>query len=97
MAGDDDERPLLHRQRDGHGRGRAVGLGVGLIQQRHALEVLLAHLHHDGQQLVHAPVLAYGKQRLGKEAVYLLVGIAQYHGVIGVGRHAARTKKDQRF
>ena len=32
MAGDDDERPLLHRQRDGHGRGRAVGLGVGLIQ-----------------------------------------------------------------
>ena len=52
MAGDDDERSLLYRQRNGHGRGRAVGLGVGLVQQRHALEVFLAHLHDDGQQLV---------------------------------------------
>ena len=97
MAGDDDERPLLHRQRNGHGRGCAIALGVGLIQQRHALEVLLAHLHHDGQQLAHAPVLAHGKQRLGKEAVHSVVRIAQHHGVIGVRRHATHTEKDQGF
>ena len=97
MAGDDDERSLLHRQRDGHGRGRAVGLGVGLIQQRHALEVLLAHLHHDGQQLVHAPVLAHGKKSLGEKAVHFLVGIAQHHSVMGVSRHAAHAEEDQGF
>ena len=97
MAGDDDERSLLHRQRDGHGRGRAVGLGVGLIQQRHALEVLLAHLHHDGQQLVHAPVLAHGKKSLGEKAVHFLVGITQHHSVMGICRHAAHAEEDQRF
>ena len=52
VPGDGDERSLLHRQRDGHGRGCAIALGVGLVQQRHALEVLFADLHHDGQQLV---------------------------------------------
>ena len=97
MAGDDDERPLLHRQRNGHGRGCAIALGVGLVQQRHALEVLFADLHHDGQQLVHAPVLAYGKKCFSEEAVYLLIGIAQYHGVMCICRHATHTEKDQGF
>ena len=52
VPGDGDERSLLHRQRDGHGSGCAIALGVGLVPQRHALEVLFADLHHDGQQLV---------------------------------------------
>ena len=48
-----------------------------------AFEVLFTHLHYDGQQLVHAPVLAHGKERLGKEAVHFLISIAKYHVVVG--------------
>ena len=97
VAGDDDERPLLHRQRDGGRRGRTVAFGVGLIQKRHALEVFLAHLHHDGQQRVHIPVLAHSKKSLGEKAVHFLVGITQHHSVMGVSRHAAHAEEDQGF
>ena len=97
VACDDDERPLLHRQRDSGRRGCTVAFGVGLIQQRHALEVFLAHLHDDGQQLIHAPVLAHSKECLGEKAVHFLVGIAQYHGVMGIRRHTTHAEKDQRF
>ena len=97
VAGDDDERPLLHRQRNGDRRGRTVAFGVGLIQQRHALEVFLAHLHDDGQQRVHIPVLAHGKKSLGEKAVHFLVGITQHHSVMGVSRHAAHAEEDQGF
>ena len=97
MAGDDDERPLLHGQRNGDRGGCAIAFGVRLIKERHTLEILLADLHHNGQQLVHAPVLAHGKQRLGQEAVHFLVGIAQHHGVMGIGRHAAHAKENQGF
>ena len=75
----------------------AVGFGVGLVQKRHALEVHLPHLHDHGQQLLHTPVLADGKEAFIEEAVYLLVGIAQHHGVIGVGRHTPQAEKDQGF
>ena len=77
MAGDDDERSLFYGQRNGNRYGRSVAFGVGLIQKRHALEVFLANLHHDRQQFLHAPVLANGEERLGKEAVHLIIGIPQ--------------------
>ena len=97
MAGDDDKRPLLHGQRNGDRGGCAIAFGIRLIKERHTLEILLADLHHNGQQLVHAPVLAHGKQRLCQKAVRFLVGIAQHHGVMGIGRHAAHAKEDQGF
>ena len=97
MACDDDERSLLHRQQDGGRRGRTVAFGIGLIQKRHALKVFLAHLHYDGQQLVHTPVLAHGKKSLGEKAVHFLVGITQHHRVMGVSRHTTHTEKDQGF
>ena len=97
VACDDDERSLLHRQRDSGRRRRTVAFGVGLIQQRHTLEVFLAHLHDDGQQRIHAPVLTHSKECLGEKAVHFLVGIAQYHGVMGIRRHTTHTEKDERF
>ncbi len=46
------------------GAGAPIAFGVGLVQQRHALKVLLAHLQHDRQQSVHVPVVAHREQRL---------------------------------
>ena len=97
MAGDDDERSLFHGQRNGNRHGRSVAFGVGLIQKRHALEVFLANLHHDRQQFLHAPVLANGEERLGKEAVHLVIGIPQDHGVMCISCHAAHAKQNEGF
>ena len=97
MPGDDDKGAFLHGQGHGGGHGVTIGFSVGLVQQRHALEVHLAHLHDNRQQLLHAPVLADGKQALIEEAVHFLVGIAQHHGMVCVGRHAPQTEENQRF
>ena len=97
MPGDDDKGAFLHGQGHGGGHGVTIGFSVGLVQQRHALEVHLAHLHDNRQQLFHAPVLADGKQALIEEAVHFLVGIAQHHGMVCVGRHAPQTEENQRF
>ena len=97
VAGNHDERSLFHRQRHGGRLWRAVGLRVGLVEQRHAAVVFLADLQHKGEQVIHAPVLADGKQCLGKKAVDLAVRIAQHHRVVGVRRHAADTEQDKRL
>ena len=97
MAGDDDERSLFHGQRNGNRHGRSVAFGVSLIQKRHALEVFLANLHHDRQQFLHAPVLANGEKRLGKEAVHLVIGIPQDQGVMCIRCHAAHAKQNKRL
>ena len=97
MAGDDDERPLFHLQRYGGGGGCAKGLGVGPVKQFHAGQIVLADLHYDGQQLVHAPVLADGEQGPGKEGVDLLAAIAQHVRVPGIGGHTPNAEQDQGF
>ena len=97
VAGDDDERTFFHGQRNRDRRGRAVAFGVGPVQKRHAPEGLLADLHHNGQQLLHVPILAHGKERLGKEPVYRLIGIAQHQGVVRIRGHAAHAEENERF
>ena len=97
MTGDDDERSLFYSQRNGNRYGRSVAFGVGLIQKRHALEVFLANLHHDRQQFLHAPVLANGEERLGKETVHLIIGIPKDQGVMCISCHAAHAKENKRF
>ena len=95
MSGDDDERPLFHCQGYGNRRGRSITFGVGFVQKCHALEIFLTNLHHDRQQLVHVPILANGKERLSEEAVHGFIGIAQHHGVMGVGCHAPHPEKNE--
>ena len=97
MAGDHDEGTRLHGEGDRGGCGRTEGLGVGAIQELHAGEVIFAHLHHNGEKLLHAPVLAHREERLGDKAVEGIVHIPQRHGVVGIGGHAADAKEDQRL
>ena len=74
MAGDDDEGAFFHRAGD-----TVVGTGVPKVSvlawSRSAMhrKVYLAHLQDDRQQLVHAPVLADGKERLGRRSGRFLV------------------------
>ena len=93
MTCNDDERSLLHGQRN----RSAVCFRVCLIQQFHALEIFLANLHDDGQQLIHTPIFSDSKKCFCKETVNFFVGIAQYHGMVRIGSHAAHTEKDQRL
>lgn len=95
MAGHNDERAGLHGKRH-MDRGRlAEAFGVGFVQQRHAAQVDLAQLQHERQQLLHAPVLADGKQSFRKEALDGLVPVAEHHGVVRIGRHAAAAEQQQ--
>lgn len=95
MAGHNDERAGLHGKRH-MDRGRlAEAFGVGFVQQRHTLQVDPAELQHERQQLLHAPVLADGEQRFRKEALDGLVPVAEHHGVIGIGCHAAAAEQQQ--
>ena len=97
VAGNNDERPLFHGQRNRDRHGRTVAFGVGPIQKRHAPEVFLADLHHDGQQLLHVPILAHGEERLGKEPVHRFIGIAQHHCVVRIRSHPAHAEENERL
>ena len=95
MTGHNDKRSGLHGERD-MDRGRlAEAFGVGFVQQRHAAQVDLAQLQHERQQLLHAPVLADGEQRFRQKAFDGLVPVAEHHGVIGIGCHAAAAEQQQ--
>lgn len=97
MTGHNDKRSGLHGERD-MDRGRlAEAFGVGFVQQRHAAQVDLAQLQHERQQLLHAPVLADGEQRFRQKAFDGLVPVAEHHGVIGIGCHAAAAEQQQRL
>ena len=97
MAGDHDERPFFHGQRNGNRHRITVMRRIGAVEHRHAAQILLADLHHDRQKLVHAPVLADGEERLGEKVVHGRVGLAEHHGVVGVGRHPTHAEEDQRL
>ena len=95
VAGNDDEGAFFYGQ--GHGRGcrSTIGFGVGLVKKGHAFQVFLTHFHDDGKQLIHAPVLAHGEKRFGEEPIYLVVHVAQHHGVVGVGSHTADAEENE--
>ena len=97
VTGNHNKRSLFHSQRNGNRCGRAVAFGICLIQKRHALEVFLTDLHHDGQQLLHAPILADSKKRLCEEIVHRIIGIAQHQRMMRIGRHAAHPEQNQGF
>ena len=95
VTGNHNKRPLFHSQRNGNRYRRAIAFGICLIQKRHALEVFLTDLHHDGQQLLHAPILANSKKCLCKEIVHRIIGIAQHQSMMRIGRHAAHPEQNQ--
>ena len=95
VAGDHDERPLLHVDVHPGGDGIAEGLRVGPVQQGHALEVHLPELHDQRQPLLHAVLPGQRGQTLVEPGVHLLVPIAQVHGVVGVGRHSLQAEQQR--
>ena len=95
MAGHNDKRSGLHGKRHMDRRRLAKAFGVGFVQQRHTLQVDPAELQHERQQLLHAPVLADGEQRFRQKAFDGLVPVAEHHGMIGIGCHAAAAEQQQ--
>ncbi len=71
------------------GRNRvAVGIGVGIVQQPHHGQVLLAALHRETYE-IHQPQIGISGccQRLLEEGHDFVIGFAEDHGVIHIGRH----------
>ena len=95
MAADDDEGAFFDREGNGCRNRCAEGFGVRLVQKRHRRKVSLAHLQDDRQELFHAPVLADGKERLGKETADFFVLIAEHKRVVRVGGHAADAEENE--
>ena len=95
MAADDDEGAFFDREGNGCRNRCAEGFGVRLVQKRHRRKVSLAHLQDDRQELFHAPVLADGKERLGKETADFFVLIAEHERVVRVGGHAADAEENE--
>ena len=56
---------------------------------------MLADLHHDGKQLLHAPILTNCEQSLTEERIDLVTLIAQHICVIGIGCHTSDSEQDQ--
>lgn len=65
----DDEGAGFHRERDARGFGVAVGFGVGLVEQRHRLEVDAARFHEKAEERVDFGDAADGVERLEVEGV----------------------------
>ena len=94
---DHDKRPFLHLERHTDRDRIAKGFGIRLVQQLHAGIVDLSDFQHDGQQVVHVPILAEGKERLGQELVDLVARVAEDARMVSVCRHAPDAKEDQRL
>ena len=95
MAGDYDKGSFFHHQRHCHRSGAAIGPGIGLVKHCHAIEVVLADFQNDGQQFIHAPVLADGEERPGKKFIYRLISVSKDTGMISICRHTPDAKQDQ--
>ncbi len=98
VAGDDNERAFLDRQRYGRRDGCAISICIGFVEHLHALEVYLADFHRQRQQFIHSGVgLADGLKALKEHGVNLVICITEYHRVIRVSGDAAQTYQDQGF
>ena len=93
VARDDNEGPLVDVGADPGGYRVAEGIGVGLVQQGHALVVYLSKLHQQGQPFLHGVRLAQLRQPLVEPVGDLLALVAQIAGVMGVSRHAFEAKQ----
>ena len=89
---DHDEWPFFHLQGNLCRGGSAQRFCIGAVEQGHTLQIDRTQFHGQGQHLFCAEVLAQGKQTLIKIAVYRLVAVSHYTGMIGVGGHAAHTE-----
>ena len=94
VAADDDEGALLHGEAYLCGDGGAVGLAVGPVQELHADEVNLAHLHAHGQKVVHGVLVRHGHQCLVEALGNPLVCVAQHGGVVAVGGNAPQSEEN---
>ena len=96
VAGDDDEGAFLDGQAHLSRLRMTKGFRICLVQHGHALEIDFAHFHHDGQQLLHAPVIhTNSKQSLVQEIVDGIVLVTQYSGMIGIGGDTTNAEQDQ--
>ena len=94
----DDERTFFHGKRHFRGSGVTVGLGVCPVKKLHTSEIYFAHLHHNGEQLVHSPVVHTNCEKgFAEECIYSLVSVAKHISVICIRRHSSYAEKDKGF
>lgn len=96
VAGDQDAGVLTHTDRDLGDLRVAVGGGVGLVQQRHALHAVFAGLHGQDDQILRSEgIVQRGGQGPLQESVHGSIVLKQGIGVLGVGGKALETVGDQ--
>ena len=96
VAGDQNAGVPAHADVDPGDLGIAVGGGVGLVQEGHALHAVLARLQGQGGELVAGEaVVQGGGQGLLQEGVHRGVGLAQGICVLGVGGQALQAVGDE--
>ena len=96
VTGNQDAGVLAHT--DGYlgNLGVSVGLGIGLVQQRHPLHAVLAGLHGQGNQIVCGQaVIQSGRQGPLEKSIHLAVVLKQGIGVLGVGGQALQAVGDE--
>ena len=92
----DDEGAGFHRERDARGFGVAVGFGVGLVEQRHRLEVDAARFHEKAEERVDFGDAADGVERLEVEGVDFVGRVPENAGVVGVGGDPLEPEEKER-
>ncbi|MGC4119087.1 MAG: hypothetical protein QM765_31885 [Myxococcales bacterium] len=96
VAGDEDGLALDRGDAHRGGDRVAVGAGVGVVEERHDLEVELAHAQGGGQQLLGLEALLGGQvEQLVEEPVDLARLAAEDGGVLGVGGGALEPVEDE--
>ena len=96
VTGDQDAGVLTHTDRDLGDLRVAVGGGVGLVQQRHALHAVFAGLHGQGDQILCSEgIVQRGGQGPLQESIHGSIVLKQGIGVLGVGGKALETVGDQ--
>ena len=97
VARDDDERAGLDLERDLGRLGRAVRLGVRLVEHAHAGQVDLADLQHERHERVDRTRLGKCGERFHEEGVDCIVGAAEHASMVSVGGHAADAEQHERL
>lgn len=97
VTGDDDERSFFDGKGNRRRNGSTVSRRVGFIEEGHAGQVDFTRFHDDGQQFVHTPVFAQGREAFDEEGTQFVTGFAEHQGMISIGGHAAHTEENERF
>ena len=97
VTGNDDEWAFFHSKRYCNRSWCAVSGSVSAVKKLHAGKIVFTCFHYNRKKQVHIPVLAQCKKCFCEKFVYFCVSISKCHCMVGISRHSADSKENQRF